>query len=397
MGCADGTGGLGLVPALLAQADCHAEALASGGYGALTGGGGLAPALATAALTLYVAFLGWRLLSGHAPHIGGWSLALIKVGFVLALTSQWPVYQKLVYDTATRGPEEIAQAVLGGYRARSGEPAVGRASLQRTYAALTRASQAQAPGPTAAEAPVSDPSVPEPPAAPARAPAAPSQPGSDFARAALLLLLSTAGVMVAAKLLTALMLALGPLVLLLLLFEQTRGLTVGWARALFGLALTLLVGEVLATVEVSLLRPVLRASTDGPAQGAAAVAVTAVCALTLLLGIVAVWAVALGLRPKSPGRTVETEARAASAPPIVFGAVERAARPAGRLEAFAVPNGALARREARAAQGGTSLLRAAATYQTASESAVSAAAIAGAPPRRLAMTKVSAAADRRDR
>lgn len=401
-GCADLAGGLGLAPALLAQADCHAEALAAGGYGALTADGGLVSTLAAATLGLCVAIQGWRLLLGHAPHIGDWTLTLLKIGFVLALTSQWPTYQRLLYDTAVHGPEEVAAAVLGGYRAQSGEPMVDREALQRTYRALLAAS-AQA---DESQARLGD-------AVPAgvgqgdqgATPRAAAQPAAnrDYATAALLLLLSTVGVLVAAKLLTALVLALGPLVLLLLLFEQTRGLTIGWARALVGLALTLIYADVLGAIEVSLLRPVLRAinplglaSSGAQAQGASALAVTSICAVTILIGAVAVWAIALGFHPPAP-RTRGFWPNLVRSPAVQPSPTADSLRPSAADVRF-VERGATAQREARgAAAAGASVVRHMMQPRPAAGPELADAAQIGMQPRRLLVAKLSAAAERRDR
>ena len=402
MGCADAAGDLGLVPALLAQADCHAEALASGGYSALTANGGLISLLIAGVLGLYVAFCGWRMLLGQPPHLGAWTLALVKIGFVLALTSQWPVYQKLVYDTATHGPEEVAETLLGGYRSQSGEAPASRAAVQRTYLALVNAGlqgQSQVQASDAGPAPGNPTQV----AAPASPPA--SLAATEFAAAAWLLLMSSAGIMVAAKLLTAMILALGPLAILLVMFEPTRGITVGWGRALIGLALTLLTAEVLAAIEISLLRPVLRnldpmivTAPAAGAQGGAALAVTSVCALTLVLGVGAVWVIALGLRLGPRPRFGDQGVAAAAAAAVARGAGSEVVS-AGRPPGPAVTGAAAARRDLRVvADQGAARLRNLAGSSRAAESGEAASKLEpGTLLRRSARPKVSAAVDRRNR
>ena len=103
----------GLVQGLLGSVDCNVRAMAEAGYGALAQPNSpLAPAL-TAMLTLYIAFVGYRLLVGRAPlRIGELTITVLKFGAVLALATNWPTYRDLVFQTLFRGPEQLAASLM---------------------------------------------------------------------------------------------------------------------------------------------------------------------------------------------------------------------------------------------------------------------------------------------
>jgi type IV secretion system protein VirB6 len=244
-----------LVGSLLSVVDCNLQGLIQAGYVALFQPEGAFGALLTAGLTIYVALIGYQLLLGRAAlNISALALSGVKLAAVVALATQWGVYQKLVYHLLFFGPEQLANLVSRPLWSGSGQEGDVFDGLQRAFADLTAFSPATPPGGTAATA-----------AGPVAAGAGQlstllSRAGFDsvlLLGSAVLLLLSTLGVLIACKIVLGLLLAFGPVFIALMLFESTQGLFEGWLRAALGfafapLAVTLLLGFGLVLLEPSL-------------------------------------------------------------------------------------------------------------------------------------------------
>jgi type IV secretion system protein VirB6 len=84
----------GMVQNLLASVDCNVRGLSEAGYGALAAGNSPMSAILTLMLTLYIAFVGYRMLVGRTPlRVGDLTVGALKIGAVLALATSWPTYQ----------------------------------------------------------------------------------------------------------------------------------------------------------------------------------------------------------------------------------------------------------------------------------------------------------------
>lgn len=251
------------VTGLAGLVDCHATALGRDGYMALSAAGSPVAVALTSLLTLFVAVLGWRMLLGETPQVGSLTAAAARIGFVVALCTAWPAYQVLVYDVAVRAPGELAARVLST----SGLGEVSRPALaerlQRVYDALAAATP---PPPPAAPAPAALTASPQgPPTAAVTTP--PQPPGRNLPTfnevavraAAQGLLVTSLGGLVAPRLASGLLLALGPLFVACFLFETTRGLFIGWLRALAAAALGALATACVLALELAVLEPQARA------------------------------------------------------------------------------------------------------------------------------------------
>ncbi len=257
-----------LVRSLMGTVDCHVQLLIHSGYdGLFQPSGAFAPVL-SAVLVVYVAFIGYRLLLGRSQlNITDFALTAIKLGAVLALTTQWATYQGLVYHFLFYGPQQVADVILHQLNARgagyNGDVFDG---LQRAFADLTAFSPANPAG----AAPMAQPATNV--AAPAAAAAATmsnqgalstllSKSGFDsllLLISAVILLVSSLGVLLAAKVVLGLLLAVGPLFIALLLFDSTRGVFEGWLRASLAFAFAPLAITVMLGLALSLLDPTLQ-------------------------------------------------------------------------------------------------------------------------------------------
>jgi type IV secretion system protein VirB6 len=290
----------GALRALVAAVDCNARGYAQAGFLALTGPDSFFPGALTALLIIMVALLGYRLLFGlGTTRLVSAPLIALQIGAVLALTLQWPLFQTMVFDLAYKAPIQIAAATLG--RGTEVDP-LGQA--QAAYDTLLRDSTALDAGTTGTVAAGAGP----------RARAA-----ADLAGAARTLFLATAGALSIALIAVAVLVTVGPVFIALLLLAATRGLFVGWLRALLAAALAPMVIWADSALMITVLRPNLDALTATIGQPAPNMArVDAVVTMIqvffaaqialVLLGVV----VALGLRFQS--LRLPRRERAASAP-----------------------------------------------------------------------------------
>lgn len=244
-----------MVRGLLNVVDCNVESLVASGYSALFQPASQFSGLLTSLLVIFVAIIGYRLMLGlGALRLGDIALTAAKLGLILVLTTQWSLYQRLVYDFLFYGPQVIANGMLGAVQPQGsvfrGDVFDG---LQDTIDFLAGHAEGYA-----AQSPIQ---------------ASPLLGGAGFGAFALtlsstILLFSSLGVLLAAKIVLGLLLAIGPIFIALTLFDQTRSLFEGWLRAALAfafapLATTVLLGFALNVLEPWLLQlAALRAAGD---------------------------------------------------------------------------------------------------------------------------------------
>lgn len=232
----------GLIRGVLATVDCQTRVYAQSGYEALTSGSPVFQTALTALLTIYVALVGYRLMFAQgsmrlsdAPGIA------LKIGAILALVTSWSTFQALVFDVADRAPLEIAALVSAPMQDASSSLAASPVDgLQAAYAEFseTGAAYGKIAGPNAK-------GYSSPQAAAAETTAAASG----------IIFLTSAGVISAATLAIGVLTAVGPIFIALALIPATRGLFVGWVRALAAAALVPLVAWLLIVLMLAVLDP----------------------------------------------------------------------------------------------------------------------------------------------
>lgn len=230
-----------LVRGLLVTVDCNVQGLVRSGYGALFEPSSPFAAVLTTLLTLFVALIGYQLLLGRAQlRVGDLALTLVKLGAVLALTTQWATYQSLVYQFLFNGPQQLASVMIGAVRPGEAEGVFD--GLQRTFDTLIAYAALYGK------------------ATPASVSALIGGSGSGalaLNASAALLLLSSLGVLLAAKIVLGVLLAVGPVFIALLLFDSTRGLFEGWLRAALAFAFAPLAATLLLGIALVMLQPSL--------------------------------------------------------------------------------------------------------------------------------------------
>ena len=298
------------VQELLGYVDCQAQTIGAAGYQALAASGSTASIALTAALTLFVAMFGYRMLFGQVPDARGAVVAVVKVGIVLALATSWSAYRTVVYDVTLRSPAELSVAI-GGASALPGASGGLVGHLQAVddgLAELVLLGTGRPPDPIEPVNPTAQPLTPE--QQQQRFQQLGQRPRWDPQRDAELLstartvyLTGTIGALAAVRLMAGLLLALGPLFALFLLFDTTRGVFEDWVRALGGAALGGLSTAILLGVELAVVEPWLaailaerRAEIATPAVSIELLALTLVFALTLLAGLIASARIAHGFR-----------------------------------------------------------------------------------------------------
>ncbi len=318
-----------MVQGLLGVVDCNVRDLVHTGYMAIFQPGQALSGLLTALLTVYVATIGYRLLTGRSQlSVSEFALNAVKLGLVLALATRWDAYQTVVYNVLFHGPQQLADLVFRGARA-DGQLFHGDVfdGLQTAFDSLSQFGAAYA-----SHTPVG---------------ASPLLGGAGFAAflltaSASVLLLSSLGVLLISKIVLGLLLALGPLFIALLLFESTRGVFEGWLRATLAFAFAPLAATVILGLTLTMLEPSLIQLADLQKQNVFVLAPAySVMILILVFTGVSIGAlaaggmIAMGFRlPRPAEGKVASERAAASPAAAVVAGQSRAARVAAATTAL---------------------------------------------------------------
>lgn len=313
-------------PSLVAAIDCRVAALGRDGFSALGAAGGPAATLLAGLTTILVGLTGYRLIFGERLAISHGALIVLRIGFVLALATQWPAYQATVYDVVVRGPDELLATLSGPA---GGDSSATPARVQAVWRGLDmiahpRSLAAPAPSTTpqaSTAAPGSTAGAQR--AAPESSPPQgwnlrPSEQGRTSAASVILLISSMAGLL-GVRLVAAALLALGPLFIACALFDGMRGLFEGWVRAL----VAVLVGSVLVSVtllaELAVLEPQVlafaQALVDGasPPPAAAGEIFATACIFALIVMLAIGFAIRVGAGFRFPRWNLPLSATAGSA------------------------------------------------------------------------------------
>ncbi len=221
---------------LLADTDCQAFGLVERGYATLAQPGGTVSVALTGLMAIAVAFFGYRLLLGRGIVLSDAISLTVKIGVVLVIAGSWESWQALAYQGLARAPGQVASEMLVGIGA---PPPLE--SLQRSLDDLTSASVGYR-----SRAGIASPLVGGPAAA-----------GAVLNLSAVILTLSIVGLLVATKVVLAVLLAIAPAMAGFLLFDATRGMAQGWLGVMAAAALAPLFVLLVAAVEFAVLAPMI--------------------------------------------------------------------------------------------------------------------------------------------
>lgn len=252
----------------LAKVDCLASDATSLSFARLFGDNGAFRSALTILLTLYVAFLAINLLTGRSTlRLSSLTPRMMTMGLVITFVTSWVAYQSVIWNLAVGAPDEIATVLVGS---KSSATAMFAQRLDVFFEAISEAARVhtvQAQGAVSAVA--AGPFV---------------SPTSLLSLAAIILLLSTAGVLVACRLALAAMLILGPIFIVLALFEGTRGLFEGWLKSVAMLAFVPLLTVLLGSGALLALDPMIADLSNG-AEITLRLAVTILVAAIIYLAL----------------------------------------------------------------------------------------------------------------
>lgn len=239
--CAAVPAGSGFIAAITGFVDCQAESLASGAWQALAAPGSTLSIVLTGFLTIFIALIGYNLLLGRSMSVRDGTLAFVKIGAVFALATSWPAYRTLVYDLVIDGPGQLVAEIGPAARVVGSDGTL----LQRLDLADQGFARLAVLGP--GNAIVSDARLAPPPFAGFNAFA--------LGGSRILFLLTAIASLASVRILTGLMLALGPFFIAFFLFDATRSLFEGWVRVLAGAALAMIGISISLGLELALIEP----------------------------------------------------------------------------------------------------------------------------------------------
>ncbi|PKP89287.1 MAG: type VI secretion protein [Alphaproteobacteria bacterium HGW-Alphaproteobacteria-16] len=232
------------VAAALSAVDCIASGVSEQAFNRLFGSEGQLTFALTLMLVLYVSFFAISLMLGRS-NLGVRALLpkVITLGLVMGFATSFVAFSTIFYNIFIGGPDQIAGILTGTPTGAGGESAtfVFAQKLDVVFLAIQQAS-----GDT-------------------KDINAFSPPGMMWF-GAMLLLLGTVGLLVAARIALALLLAVGPIFVVLALFEGTRGLFTGWLKGLTMMALAPLFAVLGGSIMLELAVPILAALVAVPGQ-----------------------------------------------------------------------------------------------------------------------------------
>lgn len=229
----------------------------------------------TMLMTLYVGLMALKLLTGR----GGLSITaltprMLGLGLALTFATSWVAYQNVTLNLALGAPDQIAQILVGS---KGSATTLFANRLDAIFNAIANAAQ-NAPAPIQGVAGQDQP---------------PASAADLLWFAALMLLLGTVGVLLVAKIALAAMLALGPIFIILSLFQATRGLFEGWLKTVVMLALTPLLAVILGGGTVALIGPMVDDLASGVPDMRVAVTIFLAAAVHVTLMLMALKAASM--------------------------------------------------------------------------------------------------------
>ncbi|WP_298468307.1 type IV secretion system protein [uncultured Erythrobacter sp.] len=227
------------VAAALTAVDCIASQVSEQAFGRIFGTDGQLAVVLTTLLIFYVAFFGISLMLGRS-NLSVRSLLpkMMTLGLVLTFATSFAAFSTVFYNLFVLGPDQVASVLTDT----DGSATYTFAQkLDVVFVAVQQASTGQVDI------------------------SAFSPPGMMWV-GAMLLLLGTVGLLVTARIGLALLLAVGPIFVVMALFNGTRGLFTGWLKGVVMLSLAPLFAVLGGTIMLELAVPILAALVSVPGE-----------------------------------------------------------------------------------------------------------------------------------
>ncbi|MCK0127704.1 type IV secretion system protein [Erythrobacter sp. F6033] len=227
------------VSAALTAVDCIASEVSEQAFSRIFGADGEFALALTLILVLYVAFFAISLMLGRSNlSIRSLVPKMLTLGLVLSVATSFAAFSAIFYNLFVGGPDEIASVITGSDGSAT---ATFAQKLDIVFLAVQQAS-----GDTTDISAFS--------------------PEGMMWIGAMLLLLGTVGLLVTARIGLALLLAVGPIFVVLALFNGTRGLFTGWLKGVTMLALAPLFAVLGGSIMLEMAVPILAALVAVPGQ-----------------------------------------------------------------------------------------------------------------------------------
>ena len=225
------------VAAALRGVDCVAGEASAAAFGKLFAPGGALGTTLTIVLTIYVAIFGYLLLTGRT-NVGVRSLIprMMTLGLVLTFATSWVAYQSVVWNLFVGTPDYLA-GVLTSTQGSATD--VFAQKIDVVFMAIQEASGSN-----------QDFSA--------------FSPTGMMWLGAMLFMLGTVGLLVTTKIALGILVAIGPIFVVMALFNGTRGLFTGWLKGLVMCALAPLFAVLGGSIMLELSVPILTSLTANP-------------------------------------------------------------------------------------------------------------------------------------
>ncbi|MDY7098492.1 MAG: type IV secretion system protein [Pseudomonadota bacterium] len=218
------------VSAALTAVDCIASQVSEQAFGRIFGADGQMALVLTMLLIFYVAFFGISLMLGRSNlSIRALVPRMMTLGLVLTFATSFAAFSTVFYNLFVETPDWLAGVLTGS---EGSATAVFATKLDIVFLAVQQASNGQ-----------TDINMFSP-------------PGMMW-MGAMLLLLGTVGLLVTARIGLAILLAVGPIFVVMALFNGTRGLFVGWLKGMVMLALVPVFAVVGGSIMLEMAVPIL--------------------------------------------------------------------------------------------------------------------------------------------
>jgi type IV secretion system protein VirB6 len=252
----------------LQKVDCLANDATSVSFGRLFGEQGAFHNALTILLTLYVALMAVNLLTGRSTlRLSVLTPKMMTLGLTLTFVTSWIAYQSVVWNLAVGAPDQIAGVLVGT------KGSATSLFAQRLDVFFNAISDAAAAVPAAGATPSQTLTLTL------------ASPGNILSLASLILLLGTVGVLVVCRLVLAALLILGPIFIVMALFDQTRGLFEGWLKSVTMFALVPLLTVVIGSGSLMAMDPMIADVANGGGEITQRTAVTILIASIIYLSL----------------------------------------------------------------------------------------------------------------